>query len=266
MTCLRRRPAAYRASAAATWAPPPMGPMSGRPWTPPAITPAGCQALRDRGLAPIAIGGLTLADAPACFEAGAEALAMVGELHRTADPAALGWAVQAQRWRVRTPFWRGHGIVLVGGSGAGKSTLGPILAQSLGLPFYDLDQVIEAHGGRPVAEIFAASGEAAFRALEAALLPTLLDAPAVVALGGGAWEAAPNRATVAEASFVPLWLAETPERAWARVGRDPARPLAQDRASFMARYAARRAAWSLAPMVIPFGHSSQDLASALLNS
>ena len=226
----------------------------------------GCQALRDRGLAPIAIGGLTLADGPACFAAGAEALAMVGELHRSADPAALGWAVQAQRWRVRPPFHRGQGLVLVGGSGAGKSTLGPALATGLGLPFHDLDQVIEAHGGRPVAEIFAASGEAAFRALEAALLPTLLETPAVVAVGGGAWEALANRATVAEARFAPLWLAETPERAWARVGRDPARPLAQDRAGFMARYATRQAAWSLAPMVIPFGHSSEDLASALLNS
>ena len=226
---------------------------------------AGCRALRDRGVAPIAIGGLTLADGPACFEAGAEALAMVGELHRVADPATLGWEAQAQRWRVRPPFQRGQGIVLVGGSGAGKSTLGPALALGLGLPFFDLDQEIEAHGGRPVAEIFAASGEAAFRALEAALLPTLLQAPAVVALGGGAWEPLGNRATVAEAGFAPLWLAETPERAWARVGQDPGRPLAQDRSSFMARYAMRHTAWALAPMLIPFGHSSEDLAAALLN-
>jgi len=67
------------------------------------------------------------------------------------------------------------------------------------------------------------------------------------------------------ADFAPLWLAETPARAWERAGRDPNRPLAQDRATFMARWAARMPAWSLAPMLIPFGHSSRELASALLD-
>lgn len=226
---------------------------------------AGCTALRARGLAPIAIGGLTLADASACFEAGAEALAMVGEVRRSPDPAALGWEAQRARWRVRPPFQPGQGLVILGGSGAGKSTLGRQLAWKLALPFHDLDAVIEDQQGRPVAEIFARDGEAAFRSLEAEALPGLMTRPAVVALGGGAWEAAPNRAAVDAADFAPLWLAETPARAWERAGRDPNRPLAQDRATFMARWAARMPAWSLAPMLIPFGHSSRELASALLD-
>lgn len=225
----------------------------------------GCAALRARGIAPIAIGGLGLADALGCFEAGAEALAMVGAVHGSADSAALGWEAQRLRWRVRPPFARGQGIVLLGASGAGKTTLGRALAERAALPFHDLDQAIEAHAGRPVADIFAAEGEPAFRALESRLLPTLLGAPGVVALGGGAWESPQNRAAVAAAAFAPLWLAETPTRAWARAGRDPNRPLAQERATFMARCAARRAAWSAAPMVVPFGHSSEELASALLD-
>lgn len=227
---------------------------------------AGCVSLRARDIAPIAIGGLGLADAESCFKAGAEALAMVGEVHRAADPAALGWEVQRQRWRVRPPFRRGQGLVIVGGSGAGKSTFGRQLAFALSLPFHDLDAAIEAREGRPVAEIFATSGEATFRSLEAALLPQLMAQPAVVALGGGAWENPLNRAAVAAAAFAPLWLAETPNRAWERAGRDPNRPLAQDRTAFMARWAARMPAWSLAPMLLPFGHSSGDLVSALLGA
>ena len=226
---------------------------------------AGCAALRAQGLAPIAIGGLTLADAAACFEAGAEALAMVGEIHRAADPAALGWEAQRQRWRVRLPFRPGQGLTIIGGSGAGKTTLGRKLAFQLSLPFHDLDAAIESHEGRSVAAIFAASGEAAFRSLESAILPGLLTMPAVVALGGGAWESPVNRAAVAAADFAPLWLAEPPRRAWERASKDPNRPLAQDRVAFMSRAAARRSAWALAPMILTFGHSSRELVSALLD-
>jgi thiamine-phosphate diphosphorylase len=226
---------------------------------------AGCSALRAQGIAPIAIGGLTLADAPACFEAGAESLAMVGEVHRTENPAALGWEVQRLRWRVRPPFQRGQGLVILGGSGAGKTTLGRQLAYRLTLPFHDLDAAIEARVGRPVADLFAESGEAAFRALETELLPGLLATPAVVALGGGAWEAAANRTAVAASDFAPLWLAESPARAWQRAGQDPKRPLAQDRAAFMARWRTRMAAWSQEDNLLAFGHSSRELASALLD-
>jgi shikimate kinase len=225
----------------------------------------GCAALRAQGLAPIAIGGLTLADGHDCFTAGAEALAMVGGIHRAQDPAALGWEAQIQRWRVRPPFRQGQGLVLIGGSGAWKTTVGRQLAHQLALPFHDLDAAIEAREGSAVAEIFAATGEAAFRQLEADLLPLLLVKPAVVALGGGAWESPVNRAAVLSAGFAPLWLAETPARAWQRAGRDPHRPLAQDRAAFMLRWAARMPAWSVAPMILPFGHSSRELVSALLD-
>jgi thiamine-phosphate diphosphorylase len=226
----------------------------------------GCAALRARGLAPIAIGGLGPADAKVCFEAGAESLAMVGELQRSADPATLGWEIQRQRWSVRPPIRRGQGIVILGGSGAGKSTVGRLLAQRLGLAFHDLDDVIEAHQGVPVRAIFADLGESAFRALESALLPALLAGPAVVALGGGAWEAPANRDRVATAGFAPLWLAEPPVRAWGRVGRDPQRPLAQDRSAFMTRCATRAAAWSLAPALLPFGRSPEDLVSTMMTA
>lgn len=225
----------------------------------------GCKLLRERGLAPVAIGGLQVADAEACFGAGAECLAMVGAVHGAPNPADLGWQVQVARWRKRAPVAPGHGVLLLGASGAGKSTLGPALAARLGLPFRDLDAEIEAREGAPVVEIFRLRGEEAFRDLERRVLPSLLAIPCVVALGGGAWEHLENREASAQARFKPLWLAEPPRACWARVARDQARPLAQDEARFMARCHRRMAAWSLAEAISSFGRSAEALAQALVN-
>lgn len=79
-------------------------------------------------------------------------------------------------------------LLLGGFMGTGKSTVGRIVAARVGVPFVDLDDVIERAAGCSVAEIFAAQGEAAFRAMETAALGEELAEPAarVVALGGGA--------------------------------------------------------------------------------
>jgi shikimate kinase len=57
-------------------------------------------------------------------------------------------------------------IFLIGLPGCGKSTLGKELAQTLSLPFVDLDIEIEKITGRQVAEIFKSSGEIHFRKME----------------------------------------------------------------------------------------------------
>ncbi|HJW73874.1 MAG TPA: shikimate kinase [Geothrix sp.] len=227
---------------------------------------AGCEALRARGVAPIAIGGLRLEDADACYSAGAEALAMVGEVHQATDPAALGWEAQRRRWRIRPPFKRHQGLVILGGSGAGKSTLGRLLAGRLGCPFHDLDEAIADRTGQAIPDLFATQGEGAFRQLETSLLPELLSQPGIIVLGGGAWEAEANRRLVAQRGFAALWLGETPGRAWRRAGQDPNRPLAQERAAFLARWAQRMSAWSTVPMALPFGHSAEELATGLMES
>lgn len=78
-------------------------------------------------------------------------------------------------------------IVLVGFMGAGKTTVGFMLAQELGLPFFDADTLIEQREGMRVADIFEVHGEARFREVERAVIAEVLDGPdAVVALGGGA--------------------------------------------------------------------------------
>ena len=71
--------------------------------------------------------------------------------------------------------------------GCGKSSVGRELSKLLCCRFVDLDAEIEARCGCTVAEIFARSGEAEFRRLEAQTLKDILETDGrVVALGGGA--------------------------------------------------------------------------------
>ena len=226
----------------------------------------GCRTLRACGVAPVAIGGLTLEDARVCFEAGAEALAMVSEVARAPVPADLLWRAQAERWRVRGPLTRSRGVVLLGGSGCGKSELAGHLARLLELPVRDVDQRVETDAGTSIARIFAGRGERGFRTLESQAVRACLDSPAVVALGAGAWEDPATREAVRASGFEALWLAEVPERAWARVGGDPSRPLAATREAFLARWARRTAAWSEAPMVLPLGRPARVLAELMVIS
>jgi shikimate kinase len=85
-------------------------------------------------------------------------------------------------------------IVLAGFMGSGKSTVGALLAEKLGWKFVDLDREIERRDGRSVPQIFAESGEQAFRKAETAALASVLgQRRVVIALGGGAPEELGNR-------------------------------------------------------------------------
>jgi shikimate kinase/3-dehydroquinate synthase len=88
-------------------------------------------------------------------------------------------------------------IFLYGPPGVGKTTVGQALSAALDWSFIDLDSEIEAEAGQTVADIFAAEGEASFRARERRRLRLALEqAEAVVALGGGALLDPENRALV----------------------------------------------------------------------
>ena len=77
-------------------------------------------------------------------------------------------------------------IMLVGFMGAGKSTVGRLLARRLGRCFVETDDMIVAREGRSIPDIFAESGEARFRELEAEVLESLgLKRGDVIATGGG---------------------------------------------------------------------------------
>ncbi len=80
-------------------------------------------------------------------------------------------------------------IFLTGFSGSGKSTIGPLLANSLGFEFVDLDKAIELDAGKSINRIFAEDGEAGFRAMELRSLEALCARnDLVVSLGGGVLE------------------------------------------------------------------------------
>ena len=77
-------------------------------------------------------------------------------------------------------------IALIGFRGTGKTSVGRILADRLGVPFYDTDALVEQRAGVLIPEIFRAHGEAHFRALEREVIASLRDAEGVIATGGGA--------------------------------------------------------------------------------
>lgn len=136
--------------------------------------------------------------------------------------------------------------------GCGKSSAGRELAALLGARLVDLDAEIVARGGRTIPEIFR-DGEDAFRAVELAVLRTLLDeadaagGTTVLALGGGALtlpEARRQVFTRTECVYLRTRL-DTIRR---RLGpQDASRPLFRDAEAL---YARREPVYAQAPIIV----------------
>ena len=132
-------------------------------------------------------------------------------------------------------------ITLTGFMGSGKTTVGKVLADFLGCPFMDLDDLIVKKAGKSIPEIFAQDGEPAFRQLEARLLRQTVEKytenTVVLALGGGA-VTMPASAALLRDKTVCIYLRATLETLLARLeGETAGRPLAD--ASLASRLAAR---------------------------
>jgi shikimate kinase len=137
-------------------------------------------------------------------------------------------------------------IYLVGFMGAGKSTVGRELSLKLQWPFMDLDAEIENAAKLSVREIFERFGEPRFRELEREHLKRLSEIPqGVIALGGGAFIDADNRAVV-EASGVAVWLDVSLSTIKERVRPDGTRPLMKDSEQLRMLYERRRPSYKLA--------------------
>lgn len=75
---------------------------------------------------------------------------------------------------------------LLGLPGCGKTTLGKKFAHVVGLPFFDLDHLIEAGEGSKITELFSIHGEHKFREIETRYLKNIQNLQhGVVATGGG---------------------------------------------------------------------------------
>jgi shikimate kinase len=116
-------------------------------------------------------------------------------------------------------------IFLVGMMGAGKTTLGRALARRLRREFADMDQVLVARTGVPVATIFDIEGEDGFRRRESCVLAELATREdLVVATGGGVVLSPSNREVMREHGTV-VYLRARLESLWDRTRHDASRPL-----------------------------------------
>ena len=161
-------------------------------------------------------------------------------------------------------------ITLTGFMGSGKTTVGRILADALGCPFLDLDDLIVKKAGKSIPDIFAQDGEPAFRQLEARLLRQTVEkygeSTAVLSLGGGAI-LAPASATLVPENTVCIYLRAALDTLLSRLaGETAGRPLAD--ASLAERLAAREPLYEKTAHVVidTDGLSPEDVSDEIIIS
>ncbi|MDR0477206.1 MAG: shikimate kinase [Desulfobulbaceae bacterium] len=162
----------------------------------------------------------------------------------------------------------GGKIILTGFMGTGKSTVGRLLAARRGWRFVDTDALIEERQGKSVAAIFKDQGEAAFRAMEAALARELAgECDVVIATGGKFMLAAENAKTLAGSQV--FCLTATPEEILARVMADgqAQRPLlagAAPEEKIRALLAERQAGYRRFPAIATGGKTPDEIVDEIL--
>jgi XRE family aerobic/anaerobic benzoate catabolism transcriptional regulator len=119
-------------------------------------------------------------------------------------------------------------IALIGLRGAGKSSLGNMLAEDLGIPFVELNRVIEQIVGCGVHEIHSLYGSSAYRRYEQrALEETIAAHPQAVIATGGGLVSEPATFELLLAHCYTVWLRASPEEHMQRVvAQGDLRPMA----------------------------------------
>ncbi len=147
-------------------------------------------------------------------------LRVIGELLRRLPPARLGEARALLDAHFRAPDRdaRRRRIALIGLRGAGKSTLGRRLAHRLAVPFIELDSEIERDFGLSLGEIFALSGQAAYRRSERRALNGVLEHhPSFVLAAGGSIVAEPETYDELLSRCFTVWIKSSPAEHMSRV-------------------------------------------------
>src|SRR5215470_10698669 len=126
---------------------------------------------------------------------------------------------------------RNRRIALIGLRGAGKSTLGSRLARHLEIPFIELDAEIERDFGLSLGEIFALSGQAAYRRSERRALGGVLERhPSFVLATGGSIVAEPETYEELLSRCFTIWITASPEEHMNRViAQGDLRPMADNK-------------------------------------
>lgn len=121
-------------------------------------------------------------------------------------------------------------LVLLGLMGTGKSTIGRLVAERLGLPYVDGDEVLEGrNGGATAAEIAATEGLVRLHEQEADLLLDLLarEEPSVIGAAASVVDDQRVAAALADAATT-VWLDAPVDELAERVAEKPHRPLGDD--------------------------------------
>lgn len=117
-------------------------------------------------------------------------------------------------------------IYLNGFMASGKSTIGPILANTLGWEFYDLDKVIEEEMGKRIVDIFKDEGEKFFREKETETLRRLSRMhEVVISLGGGTSVHNNNNMEILTKTGKIVYLKASPEALYKRLRFKRDRPM-----------------------------------------
>lgn len=118
----------------------------------------------------------------------------------------------------------GH-VWLIGMMGSGKSTVGRLVADHLGRPFYDTDELVEQAENASIPEIFGEDGESGFREKEKWIVEEVVSRPpGIVATGGGVVLDPENVATMRRSGTV-VYLAADIDALSRRLEQADGRPL-----------------------------------------
>jgi len=113
---------------------------------------------------------------------------------------------------------------LTGFMAAGKSTIAPILANTLGWDFFDLDREIEKQEGMKIIQLYEKKGEEYFRQVETSLLKKYSEIDqSIISLGGGAIASDVNF-NIIKSSGKIIYLKSSPEMAYKRLRFKKDRP------------------------------------------
>jgi XRE family aerobic/anaerobic benzoate catabolism transcriptional regulator len=126
---------------------------------------------------------------------------------------------------------RAHRIGLVGLRGGGKSTLGALLADKLGVPFIELDRMVEQEYGASLPLLIEMSGVATFRRHERACLERVIveNDAAVIATAGGIVSDAETYGLLLRRTHT-VWITARPDEHMGRVMKQgDFRPMARNR-------------------------------------
>ena len=111
-------------------------------------------------------------------------------------------------------------LVLIGYRATGKTAVGARLAEILGRPWVDLDQVLVQEAGEAIVEIVARDGWAEFRRREKELVARFRGTRGQVLATGGGVVLDPDNVAALKENGIIIWLTAGPDTIQARLAED----------------------------------------------